>query len=251
MEFRGHRIPAFVSLLVWAAAWEVVGQSGVAMLVPPLSAVLVRLVEIVPTESFAEALAITARGFAAGSALAILAGVPIGIAMGRWQTLDRVLLPWVNLFVSAPLSALVPVIMALFGFGETTIVLVVLLFALWIIVLDARAGARSIAPSLVEMARSFGARESQAFAKVYFRAALPEILAGIRLGLVRAVKGVIIGQLLISVVGFGHLFELYSSNFLMEHMWALLLVLFALAFAIDGVMGWLERRVEYYAAARG
>ena len=250
MEIAGRRLPPWTSLLVWAALWELAGRLELTMLIPPLTHILVRLGEIVPTETFAAALALTARAFALGSAIAVVVGVPTGVAMGRYPVVDRLLLPWVNVFVSAPLSALVPVIMALFGFGETTIVLTVVLFALWIIMLDARAGARGIAPSLVEMAQSYGASPLQAFAKVYLRAALPEILAGIRLGLVRAVKGVIIGQLLISVVGFGHLFELYSSNFLMEHMWALLLVLFALAFAIDGVMGWLERKVEYYAAAR-
>jgi len=124
------------------------------------------------------------------------------------------------------------------------------LFAVWIVVLDARAGARSLPASLEEMARSYGASVWQAFAKVYVWAALPEILAGVRLGLLRGVKGVIVGQLLVSVVGFGHLFEIYQSNFLMEHMWALLLVLFALAFAIDGALAALEKRVEYYAAAR-
>jgi NitT/TauT family transport system permease protein len=61
---------------------------------------------------------------------------------------------------------------------------------------------------------------------------------------------VIIGQLLVSVVGFGRLFEIYSSNFLMEHMWALLIVLFGLAFAIDTVFGLIERRVEYFASSR-
>ena len=79
---------------------------------------------------------------------------------------------------------------------------------------------------------------------------MPEILAGIRLGLVRAVKGVIIGQLIVSVIGFGYLFEIYSTNFLMEHMWALLLVLFAFAFIIDAVLTYLERRIEYYSASR-
>jgi NitT/TauT family transport system permease protein len=145
---------------------------------------------------------------------------------------------------------MVPVIMALFGFGETTIVLTVILFAIWIVILDARAGARAISPSLVEMAAAFGATRWQAFSKIYLWAALPEILTGIRLGLIRAVKGVIIGQLLVSVVGFGHMFEIYSSNFLMEHMWALLLVLFALAFLIDALLAWLERRIEYFAASR-
>ncbi len=250
MTLFGFRVPMAASLLLWAALWEIVGQAGVTILIPPLSHVLVRLVEIVPTESFAEALGLTARAFVLGTGIAVLVGVPLGVLMGRWEPADRLMLPWVNVFVSAPLSALVPVIMALFGFGELTIVLTVVLFAIWIIVLDARAGARAVSPSLSEMALSYGARPLQAFAKVYLRAALPEILAGIRLGLVRAVKGVIIGQLLVSVVGFGHMFEIYSSNFLMEHMWALLLVLFALAFAIDGVFARLERRVEYYASAR-
>jgi NitT/TauT family transport system permease protein len=140
--------------------------------------------------------------------------------------------------------------MALFGFGETTIVLTVILFAIWIIVLDARAGARSVSPSLVEMAAAFGATRWQAFSKVYLWAALPEVLTGIRLGLIRAVKGVIIGQLLVSVVGFGHMFEIYASNFLMEHMWALLIVLFALAFLIDACLAHIERKVEYFASSR-
>jgi NitT/TauT family transport system permease protein len=140
--------------------------------------------------------------------------------------------------------------MALFGFGETTIVLTVVLFAIWIIILDSRAGSRGISPSLIEMAASYGATRWQAFTKVYLLAALPEILAGIRLGLVRAVKGVIIGQLLVSVIGFGYLFEIYSSNFLMEHMWALLLVLFLFAYLVDIGIGELERRVDYYSASR-
>jgi len=104
--------------------------------------------------------------------------------------------------------------------------------------------------SLVEMAHSFGASPWAAFRKVYFWAALPEILGGVRIGVIRAVKGVIIGQLLISIVGFGALFELYSNNFLMSHFWAVLLVLFAMAFTISELLAYLERRVAYYAAKR-
>lgn len=250
MTIHGRRIPAFASLFVWAILWEIVGRAELTILIPPLSGTLEKLVEIGSTESFWEAVAITARTYATGSAFAILVGVPLGILMGRIAILDRLLLPWVNTFISAPLSALVPVIMAIFGFGETTIVLTVVLFAIWIIILDARAGTLSIAPSLVEMARVYGATRLQAFTKIYVWSALPEILTGIRLGLLRAVKGVIIGQLLVSVVGFGRLFEIYSSNFLMEHMWAMLIVLFGLAFLLDTVLGLIERRVEFFAASR-
>jgi NitT/TauT family transport system permease protein len=238
------------SLLLWAAAWEAVGRTGAGLILPPLSRILVRVVEIVPTPSFLDALVITGRAFVLGTGIAVAVGVPLGVLMGRSAIADRLLLPWVNMFLSAPLSALVPVIMVIFGFGETTIVLVVVLFAIWIITLNARTGVLGISPSLVEMARSFGASAAQAFAKVYLWAALPEILAGVRLGLIRAVKGVVIGQLLVSVVGFGTLFEIYSSHFLMEHFWALLLVLFAFAFALNEALAWLERRFAYFAAAR-
>ena len=170
--------------------------------------------------------------------------------MGRSVIADRIFLPWVNLFLSAPLTALVPIIMVIFGLGQTTIILTVVLFAIWIIVLDARAGVRSISPSLVEMARSFGASQWQSFSRIFVWAALPEILAGIRLGVIRAVKGVIIGQMLVTIVGFGELFTRYMRRFAMEDFWAALLVLFAFAFLLAEGLAWLERRVDYYAASR-
>lgn len=244
------RIPLFCSLILWAALWEVFGRSGASFVIPPLSAIFARIVEIVPTASFADALWITGKAFLLGNAIAIAVGVPLGVVMGRSVIADRIFLPWVNLFLSAPLTALVPVIMVIFGLGETTIVMTVVLFAMWIIVLDARAGVRGISPSLVEMAQVFGASPWQAFSRIYLFAALPEILAGVRLGMIRAVKGVVIGQLLVSIIGFGHLFELYSSRFLMEHFWALLFVLFAFAFTLNEFLAWLERKVDYYAAAR-
>lgn len=250
MVINGVRIPMAASLLIWAVLWEIVGQLDITILLPPLSSVLRRMVEIVPTAGFLKALWITAYAFVIGNVIAILIGVPLGILMGRSVIADRIFLPWVNLFLSAPLSALVPVIMVLFGLGQTTIILTVVLFAVWIIVLDARAGVRSISPSLVEMARSFGASDWQAFSRIYLWAALPEILAGVRLGVIRAVKGVIIGQMLVTIVGFGELFTRYMRRFAMEDFWAALLVLFAFAFLLAETLGWLERRVEYYAASR-
>lgn len=174
---------------------------------------------------------------------AVAIGIPVGILMGKNRLLDE-LLPWVNIFLNAPLTALVPVLMVLFGFGMKSIIVTTTLFAVWIIILNARAGVMQINRSLVEMARSFGATPWAAFSKIYFWAALPEILGGVRIGVIRAVKGVIIGQLLISIVGFGALFELYSASFLMSHFWAVLVVLFALAFTVSEALAALERRVS-------
>ena len=85
---------------------------------------------------------------------------------------------------------------------------------------------------------------------ILFLSALPEILAGLRLGVIRGVKGVVIGQLLIAIIGVGELFELYSQNFLMEEFWALVMIVFMFAFMVSEAVAFLERRVEYYASAR-
>ena len=230
--------------------WEIIGRSGLVFLFPPLSAVVMELGEVVSTGTFRNAAWLTVVSFFQGLALAILVGVPIGVLMGRVQTADRLLAMWVNLFVSAPLSALVPIIMILFGMGQTTIVVTVFLFAVWIIVLDTRAGVREVSKSLLEMAQSFGASRPGTLWRIVLPAALPEILAGVRLGVIRGVKGVVIGQLLVSIVGFGELFELYSRHFLMEEFWGLTLIVFAFALGAAEVVAIIERKVEFYAGVR-
>jgi NitT/TauT family transport system permease protein len=117
-------------------------------------------------------------------------------------------------------------------------------------VLDTRAGVRHISPSLLDMARSYGASRLDLYAKVILWAALPEILAGIRLGLVRGVKGVVIGQLLVAIVGYGALFETFSRNFRMPQFWALAILLFAFAMIVSALIEAAEKRVQYYAGAR-
>ncbi|MGI9374274.1 MAG: ABC transporter permease [Hyphomicrobiales bacterium] len=250
MTLFGYKLPAMSSFILWGLLWELVGRSGLTFFIPPLSEVVATLFSVIGTPAFVKALKETAYAFLMGVFFAVAIGVPVGILMGKSRLLDELLLPWVNIFLSAPLTALVPVLMVLFGFGMKSIIITTTLFAIWIIILNARAGVMQINRSLVEMANSFGASPMEAFAKIYFWAALPEILGGVRIGIIRAVKGVIIGQLLISIVGFGALFELYSANFLMSHFWAVLIVLFAMAFTISEFLAYLERRVSYYAAKR-
>ena len=250
MTLFGHRVPMMASLIVWGILWEILGRLDLVFILPPLSDVLVAAADLVQQQSWQSATVTTLRAFVVGMVLAIGIGVPLGILMGRVKVADDLLGMWVNIFSSAPLSALVPVLMILFGFGEATIVAAVFLFAVWIVVLDTRAGVRHIAPSLIEMARSYGASRRALFGKVIILAALPEILAGIRLGLIRGVKGVVIGQLLVSIVGYGALFETFSRNFRMTQFWALTIILFGFALLLAELIERAEAKVDYYAGAR-
>src|SRR5690606_1628952 len=127
---------------------------GLVFLFPPLSHVVMELGQVLGSGQFLSAALLTLKCFFIGIAIAIAAGVPLGYLMGRSDTADKLLGIWVNLFVSAPLSALVPVIMILFGMGEATIIVTVVLFAVWIIALDTRAGVRDVSPSPLAMAQS-------------------------------------------------------------------------------------------------
>ena len=244
------RLPAAGSLAVWCVAWELIGRAGLSTIVPPFSRVVTSGLAALATEKFAGAVLVSLRAFALGMALALLAGIPAGVLMARMRGVGRVLGVWVNVFVSAPVSALVPILMAVIGIGEPTVVVTVVLFAVFVIALDTEVGVRQADRSLVEMARAFGARPHQVYTKVLVWSALPEILAGVRLGAIRGVKGVVIGQLLVAIIGVGELFELYSKHFLMEEFWALVIVVFLFAFAVSEAIAALERRVEYYARAR-
>ena len=239
-----------LSLVVWFVLWEIAGRLKLSTIVPPFSAVIQAGFEIAPTQKFAHATVISLRSYGLGMAFALLVGIPLGIAMARVKGIGRILGMWVNIFVSAPISALVPILMAVVGIGETTVVVTVFLFAVFVITLDTQVGITHADRSLVEMARSFGATRSQLYGKVLVLSALPEILAGVRLGSIRGVKGVVIGQLLVAIIGVGELFETYSNNFLMEEFWALVVIVFLFAFAISEAIAYLERRVEYYAASR-
>jgi NitT/TauT family transport system permease protein len=250
MTIRGRRIPMFLSLLVWFALWEIVGRTGAVFLIPPFTDVLGAISTVATSSRFGDAVVITFQAFAIGMVLALVAGIGVGFLMGRVQAIGDLMGMWANIFESSPLTAIVPALMALLGFGLPTMIVTVFLFSVWVIALDTQVGVAHVNQSLLEMGRSFGASRRQVLTKIVLFAALPEILAGIRLGLIRGVKGVIIGQLLIAIVGIGYLFERYSRGFLMAEFWALLILVFAFAFALSETVGFFERRVAAYAVSR-
>ena len=250
MTFRGYKIPIAFSLLVWCLVWEVVGRLGLISLIPPFTEVIWAMPEVMGSASFVEAARITFQAYGIGMALSLTIGIGLGILMGRVRAIGELMGMWVNIFESSPLTAVVPALIALLGFGLSTMIVTVFVFSVWVIALDTQVGVERVSPSLVEMSRSFGASKRDLYMKILFFAALPELLAGIRLGLIRGLKGVIIGQLLIAVVGMGYLFELYSRSFLMAEFWALLIVVFASAFLASEAVAYFERKVSYYATAR-
>jgi NitT/TauT family transport system permease protein len=250
MKIAGYEIPPVYSLLIWIGLWEIAGRMDLAFILPPFTSVLGELTTLLMRPDFHAAAWQTFQAFAIGMFFAITGGIALGFIMGTNKTANSILGMWVNIFASAPLSSVVPVLMLLFGLGQLTVVVIVILFSIWIIALDTYAGVAHTSNSLKDMGRSFGANQRQLLFKILFWSALPEILAGVRLGLIRAVKGIVIGQLLLSVVALGRMFRTFSDNFQFEEFWALTLILFVFALLFSTLIGKLESKVEYYAGTR-
>jgi len=242
--------PVLLSLLAWAIIWEFAARYAANDMFPPLSGVVQTAFELTGLQSFKKALVITARAFAIGMLLSILVGIPVGALMGRFKPVDRILNVWVNIFISAPLTAVVPALMPILGIGEVTVVATVFLFAVWVIIIDTREGMVGINRSLIEMARSLGASRWEMFSKIMLPAAMPEVMTGLRLSVVRGIKGVIIGQIVVSVVGFGELFDSYLHSFEMARFWALVMIVFLLGMVMMGIVGMAERRLTRHARVR-
>ena len=133
--------------------------------------------------------------------------------------------------------------MPILGIGDATVIATVILFSIWVVIIDTQAGVTHVKDSLVEMGRIFGCSRWKIIFWIVIPSAMPEIITGIRLSVVRAVKGVIVGQIVIALIGFGGLFNTYLSYFLMERFWGLIIVVFIMSFTIIGLVEMLERRI--------
>ena len=240
----------FWSLIFWAGVWELVGRMGWMTLLPPLSDIWFAFAELFEQAAFWEAFAMTARTFGIGLGISIFVGIPIGILMGISNRSDKILSVWVNLFLSAPITAVIPALMPILGIGDATVIATVILFSIWVVIIDTQAGVTHVKDSLVEMGRIFGCSKWKIIFWIIVPSAMPEIITGIRLSVVRAVKGVIVGQIVIALIGFGGLFSTYLSYFLMERFWALIIVVFIMSFTIIGLVELLERKIAFYARTR-
>jgi NitT/TauT family transport system permease protein len=216
--------------------WEVLGRLQVSMFVPPASDIAVVWWRLVHDGTLWRAGASSLLSLVRGFVPAAVLGIVIGLAMGRFATVRHLLDGWVNALMSAPLSALVPVLIALFGLRDTVVAATVFMFSFFVIVVNTMAGVRGTDRSLVEMARSFGARDVALFGRVYLPAALPAVLLGLRLGAVQAVKGMVVGEMLISLVGLGERLIYYGNTFLITELYAVILTVLLIALVASQVM---------------
>jgi NitT/TauT family transport system permease protein len=198
---------------------------------------------LVGTRPFWHAIWISHQAFVLGFGCALLAGTLIGLAMGRWRAVEDLCDPYVSLLLATPVSALIPVIILAVGLGLPARALVVFLFAIAVIVVNTRAGLKTIEPAWIEMARVFGATELQVWRTILIPGALPAMMAGCYLGLGRALTGMIAVELLLVAVGIGRIILNYQAMFAADLMYATVVFVAGEAVLLLAAVRWLEHRI--------
>jgi ABC-type nitrate/sulfonate/bicarbonate transport system permease component len=232
-----------ISLLILASVWEYVGRTDERLLFPPLSRVLTALVEMIASGQLLVAFGISLQAWVIGFGLSLVAAWGLAALMARFRAVELIANPYIDLLTAAPTIALVPLFVIWFGLGLTSRVGVVFTFAFPILAVTAFTALRGVDTQLIEMGRAFGLRGTRMFTKVAFPAALPLLVAGLRLGASRAFVGMVVSDIILVSVGIGELIQLFNATFRTAQLFATILSVLLVAVLMIEAFRFVERRV--------
>jgi len=197
----------FLSVLAGLLLWELLARLLLEneLLIPPPSSVIRSFWKLSLNGELTRHLYATLFEFACGFTTACVVGVILGYFMGRYRWFDDLMDPWVAALYSIPVIAFVPFIIIWFGIGMLSKIIVVFKITAVAIMLNTAAGIKNIDPTLLELSRSLRLSPWEATYKIRFPAAIPYIMTGMRLGVGRALLGVIVAELLAANAGLGYL----------------------------------------------
>lgn len=239
----------FGSILSLLVVWEFIGRAFRPLVLPPFTEVLIRLgFEIGERELLHHAQS-SLINLGVGFAIAASAGVIIGFAMGLYPPVEIALNPYVYGLMTAPTIVFLPIYFSLFGLSRWSIIALIVQYTVFIVIVNVTTGVKQVRRELMEMAMVFGASSVQRTLRVVLPSALPFTLAGMRIGLSRAIKGMINGELLIAYIGLGGAIIRYGRVFDAEGVLALVVFITSISLIfLKAVAYWDARATRWLPA---
>lgn len=232
-------------LLVWQCVPLVVPLSpGTKLFFTTPSDIARALWKMFASGTIWQPLSVSVSGFALGLALAIAVGLPLGVFLGRSRTLDAMLDPFITAFNATPRLVFLPLLLLWFGLGLWTKVAIVFIGALFPIVINTYEGVRNSDKVLINVVRSFGAKEWDIARLVVVPNAMPYIVAGLRLAIGRAVLGVVVAEFFGSEEGLGVVMLRAASSYHADIVFAGLIIFAALSLIMTGIVKAIENRLS-------
>jgi len=191
-------------IFIVLSVWEIVGRRLGDLLLAPPSMVFVTYIDLLKDGEMLLELAKSLRQMLVGYGLACAIGMPLGAMMGRIRVIDALVHPWISMTVVTSVAALLPVFILIFGTGFELRVAIVFVASIGYIVLTTYHGARAIESRYIDVSNSFGANRVHQYRKVILPALFPYLITGARLGLVHAIRAMVVAEMFI-ITGYGGL----------------------------------------------
>ena len=191
-----NTIPPILVLVLFLSVWAIGAKLyNMAFLLP--GPMLVAQAFITDIDMVIEGATITLREAFTGYILAIFIGISIATIMSLSKILERSLYPYAILLQTVPVVAVAPLIVLWFGFEEKSVIIVSLIISLFPIINNTLLGLKSTSINLVELFDMHDASKFESFFKLRFPAAIPNIIAGMRISAGLSVIGAIVGEFII------------------------------------------------------
>jgi NitT/TauT family transport system permease protein len=234
-----------LALAALAVAWQALALLVAEPWLPTFSAVIARVASLFESGQLQPILVTSLTNLAVGYFIAVLIGTGLGAAMALSRLTNYALRAVVDALLFVPPVLYAPLVLAFLGFSDVALIAVIVLFAAFVITASTQTAIAGVDAGLRDMAHAFGADRRQMLREIILPGAMPQIFAGYRLGMGRAVKGMIIGELFVTVVGLGALERRFSSAFDAVGVWAIAVVVIGIAVlciwavqAVDRALNW-------------
>ena len=138
-----------------------------------------------------------------GTAIALVVSIPLGLLVGWYRRLNYAVDPWLNFANALPRVALIPLVVLTAGLGVEMKITIVFLGAVFTVMVATVEGVRTVERHLVDVSRSFRARQRLIFTSLVIPGTLPFIVSGMRIAVGRVLAGVIIAEFYAQTQGIG------------------------------------------------
>lgn len=218
-----------VPLVVFLTGWHVASYFTKPVILPSPYTALTSLVMLVVKNELQFAVLTTIAVFGLGFAIATTIGAGFGLFIGWFKWAHSSLSPYVYALGSSPTFVFIPIIILWFGIGFEARLVYVIFAATIPIIINVMHGVRYVESGIVELAKALGAGQLQTLRHIILGGTTTFLIAGLRLGLIRAFTATILSEMLFRLEGIGGLLTKYSSVFRTSEVFGLIFVVVALA----------------------
>jgi len=240
-----------VTVIAAIALWEAMSRSGLFYrdVMPSTLSILMAVYAELTSMAFYGHLWMTFSAVAVGFVVGSLLGNAAAIVLGSRPFLRAAAEPYINAIGSTPKVIFLPIIFLIFGIGIESKMAKGALSGFFPTVFSATAGVLMMNPVLVRVGRSFNLTRWQMLSKIYLPAMVNPIIVGLRLGLAIVIISVLIAELKFSQAGLGFQLAQYYESFRIAPMYAMIVIIFALAALANWGMTMLQQRANRHLSA--